>query len=62
MRENLFDPFNGNIGYIAIKKTVNENTYHGWIKISTGQQNSVTIYEVAYNNTPNVPIRIGQKE
>ena len=36
-----------------------DNTHHGWIRLSWNRDGTATVYDYAYESTPNVPITIG---
>jgi len=56
------------IGYVALRFKLGVNVYYGWIRLgiymgidTTGESRvSVTIYEWAYNSTPNAAIPAGE--
>lgn len=51
---------NSVIGYMALKITVNGNTYYGWLGMNTFLASTFTIKDYAYNSIPNQPILAGE--
>jgi hypothetical protein len=47
--------------YLVIKRSINNTTMLGWIKLKLAQKNGLTIEEFAFNKTNNNSIICGQK-
>lgn len=47
--------------YLVIKRSINNTTMHGWIRLKYAQKNGLTIQEFAFNKTNNNTIICGQK-
>jgi hypothetical protein len=47
--------------YLGVKFTTNSNIYYGWIRVDVGSDNnSFTLKDWAYENTPDTAIKAGQ--
>lgn len=60
----LMNAFYGqNMRYIGVKIIVLGITYYGWISVAVASDaNSFTVYEFAYQDIPNTPIKAGEKD
>jgi hypothetical protein len=49
----------GTTGYLGLRLVSGGNTFYGWARISYNSDQSLTVYDFAYNNTPGTPIVAG---
>ena len=60
--EYLGDWSESSDGYAGLRIIIDGQIYYGWVRLSVNFFKGFTIKDYAYNSTPNLPIKAGQKK
>lgn len=60
-QEDVYTEWENQVGYVGIKVEHQGNVHYGWVKLGMNADNTFTLYEYAYQASPNTSIVAGDR-